>query len=222
MEVAKDGVVRIPKAVFETLPTESAPSSTKSSAPAAADPRNVTYVTRIDGTVDEVIVGAPPNNPNFAPRQCWPGGKIVTNDKLEVKLKFYERKGIPLTPDLLAKKAEMEAAEKAEAEQLKARAAKFGTGNGAKGSAKGKGKHASSTSGSGGSSNSAGAQAAVPAKASNVAAPPKAAPETSAWYKNRPKGGVKVLGGAEGAVTGGKRAAEDVPAESRPAKQPSV
>ena len=58
---------------------------------------------RLDGRVDEVVVGLPPNNPAFAPRKAHPGGKIVTNDKLEVKLKFYERKGMALTPELLAK-----------------------------------------------------------------------------------------------------------------------
>ena len=50
------------------------------------------------------------------------------------------------------------------------------------------------------------------AKAGNgvvVEAPPKADAETSSWYKNRPKGGVKVLGGSEGALTGGKRSRED-------------
>ena len=51
---------------------------------------------------------------------------------------------------------------------------------------------------------------------------PKAAPEVSAWYKNRPKGGVKVLGGAEGALTGGKRAADEAGIEGQPpAKQPA-
>ena len=156
----------------------------------------MTQVKRLDGTIEEVVVGLPPQNPNFAPRKCWPGGKIVTNDKLEVLLKFYERKGKPLTPELEAKKAELEAAGKAEAELKAKRAAKFGggaggAGDGAKGGAKGGAKKA---------------------KAGNgvvVEAPPKADAETSSWYKNRPKGGVKVLGGSEGALTGGKRSRED-------------
>lgn len=42
-------------------------------------------VVRLDGSVAVVTTGAPPNNPAFAPRQAWPGGKIVTNDKLEAR-----------------------------------------------------------------------------------------------------------------------------------------
>ena len=47
--------------------------------------------------------------------------------------------------------------------------------------------------------------------------PPKAAPEVAAWIKNRPKGGVKVLGGIEGSM--GKRAAEAEPSDAPAAKK---
>ena len=96
LEVAKDGLVHIPKSLFQRAPPIVGSSHIEAGA-------KKTLVRRLDGTIEEVITGAPPNNPNFAPRSAWPGGKIVTNDKLEVKLKFYERKGIPLTPELIAK-----------------------------------------------------------------------------------------------------------------------
>jgi len=197
-EVAKDGVVRIPKAVFETAPAAAAGSS--SDPPAGG---KVTQVKRLDGTIQEVVTGVPPNNPNFVPRKCWPGGKIVTNDKLEVQLRFYERKGMPLTPELEAKKAELEAAGNAEAEAKVKRAAKFGVpGKGGKGA-----KGASS------SSDSAAAGKAKAAAAAAIAAAPKVDEEQKQWYKSRPKGGVKVLGGVEGAL--GKRTA-DAAAEGEP------
>ena len=49
-------------------------------------------------------------------------------------------------------------------------------------------------------------------------AAPKAAPEVRAWYKNRPKGGVKVLGGTEGGLTGAKRSADE-PGPDEPPKK---
>ena len=233
LEVAKDGVVRIPKTVFE--PSESvsstsaaaSSSSASSASPGKQGVRAVTKVVRLDGTVEEVVVGAPPQNPAFQPRQTVWTGKVVTNDKLEVKLKFHLRKGLALTPELEAKKAELEAAEKAEEERVAARAAKFGTGGsgnkGGKGKGKGKGKGGASQGGEAtgafarlGSGEGAAPVAAKPAPV----APPKATPEQLAWYKNRPKGGVKDLGGAEGALTGSKRSAEDAPADGeRAAKQ---
>jgi len=172
-------------------------------------------VKRLDGTVEKVVTGLPPQDPNFAPRKCWPGGKIVTNDKLEVLLRFHERKGLPLTPELEAKKAELDGAANAEAELKAKRAAKFG-------GAGGKGKVVS-LGGADGAVKGAAKTAAAAAKAAAAEAvvAPKAAPEVSAWYKNRPKGGVKVLGGTEGALTGSKRAAED-DASAPPAKQPAA
>lgn len=143
-------------------------------------------VKRLDGTVEEVVTGLPPNNPAFAPRQAHPGGKIVTNDKLEVRLRFYERKGMVLTPELEAKKAELDAV--AKEGDVWERIGKFKPGGGG-GSAPGGGK----------------------AKAKGKA------PEVTAWIKNRPKGGVKVLGGVEGAL--GKRAADEQPAEAPAAKK---
>lgn len=224
LEVAKDGLCKIPKSVFESQPASSAPAAAGSSSngdagsssmsPSKVGVRAVTKVVRLDGTVEEVVVGAPPFNPNFQPRQTVWSGKVVTNDKLEVKLKFHLRKGLALTPELEAKKVELEAAEKAEEERLAARAAKFGTAPGAskgKGKAKGMGGAAAAPKEASGADTSA--------KQPAVIAPPKATPEQSAWYKNRPKGGVKVLGGAEGALTGSKRAAEDVAAGGPPASK---
>lgn len=104
-EVAKDGVVRIPQSVFQTNPKPNDAGAGSSSA--VPQGGKVTKVKRLDGTVEEVLTGVPPQNPNFVPRTCWPGGNIVTSDKLAVQLKFYERKGLPLTPELQAKKAEV-------------------------------------------------------------------------------------------------------------------
>ena len=208
--MAQGGLCKIPKTVFEPLPAEAGSSSSVSGG------GKVTQVKRLDGTVQEVVTGLPPNNPNFVPRQCWPGGKILTNDKLEVQLKFYERKGLPLTPELEAKKAELEAAE----------AAAKATSGGVK-QRLGKGKARAGVPG-GRVVTLGGAEGAVQGKGAEaaVAAPPvvapKAAPEQSAWYKNRPKGGgVKVLGGAEGALTttSGKRVAGEQPSEQPTAKK---
>jgi len=159
-------------------------------------------VKRLDGTVEEVVTGLPPNNPAFAPRQAHPGGKIVTNDKLEVRLRFYERKGMVLTPELEAKKAELDAV--AKEGDVWERIGKFKPGGGG-GSAPGGGKA------------KAKGKAKTGAAPAAIEAPPKAAPEVTAWIKNRPKGGVKVLGGVEGAL--GKRAADEQPAEAPAAKK---
>jgi len=196
-EVAKDGVVRIPKSVFETKPAPAASSSdagSSSTAPAdSAAPKVLAKVKRLDGTIEELPIGLPPDNPNFKPRETTWGGKVVTNDKLEVLLKFYERKGKPLTPELEAKKKEL-AARAAEEAANKGTLKELMSGNK---KAKGKGGKVIATGGSGGGGG--GAALAVP----------KASAEQSAWYKNRPKGGVKVLGGVEGVVTGGKRERDD-------------
>ena len=81
-EVAKDGVVRIPKTVFATLPP-AAPPSNKTVVKEGGLKEHT--VTRLDGTVEVVTTGLPPDNPNFKPRQTVWGGKIVTNDKLEAR-----------------------------------------------------------------------------------------------------------------------------------------
>ncbi|KAL1523634.1 hypothetical protein AB1Y20_018570 [Prymnesium parvum] len=177
-EVAPDGVVRIPKTVFTPLADPEPPS------------RQHTIV-RLDGTVDVVTTGVPPNNPAFAPRQAWPGGKIVTNDKLEVQLKFYERKGLPLTDELKAKKAELELSKTHNIwERLGA-------------------KRAPKECGGGRVIKLGGKEGAVPAKEGACGEAPRPA---------RPKGGVKVLSGAEGAMVGEKRA-PDVSADNGISKQ---
>lgn len=105
-------------------------------------------------------------------------------------------------------KAELEAAEKAaEAEgDVWARLGKNEKGSSAApgGKSKGKGKTISLTG-----------KSSAPAAAAT--APPKADPAVAAWIKNRPKGGVKVLSGSEGAL--GKRSADgeagDAPATKK-------
>ena len=64
--------VHIPKTVFETAPqTTNADGS-------------IVAVRRLDGTVD-TVEKITPQNPNFVPRQAWPGGNIVTSNKDEVR-----------------------------------------------------------------------------------------------------------------------------------------
>lgn len=200
-EVAKDGVVRIPKSVFESA--FSVPAVGVSHSTSTSSGGTKTLVKRLDGTTQEITTGIPPNNPNFVPRAAWPGGKLVTNDKLEVQLRFYERKGIPLTPELEAKKAELLAAAGKElpavgkASGVKARVGKGAKAKGGDGKAKG---------GDG--------------KPAATVEAPKAAPEVKAWFKSRPKGGVKVLSGTDGALTGGaKRSADEAGATEEPPKK---
>lgn len=177
-EVAKDGVVRIPKTVFSTLPE---PASASTSGEGA----KTHTVVRLDGSVDVVTTGVTPNNPAFAPRQAWPGGKIVTNDKLEVQLKFYERKGLPLTEELKAKKAELEQSKSSNIwDRLGAKKpAKTGAAAG------GRVVKLGGTEGA----------VKVPSN-SNTKSEAESAPRPP-----RPKGGVKVLSGAEGPMVGDKR-----------------
>ena len=72
-EVTSDGIARIPK----STPVPVAASSSLGSADG-----DVPMVRRLDGTWEALPSRI--NNPNFAPRQAHPGGKIVTNDKDEV------------------------------------------------------------------------------------------------------------------------------------------
>ena len=69
-------------------------------------------VRRLDGTCE--ALPSKVDNPNFAPRRAHPGGKIATNDKDEVQVKFNLRKKVPIEewPERLKrKKAEMDAAD---------------------------------------------------------------------------------------------------------------
>ena len=66
-------------------------------------------VRRLDGTCE--ALPSKVDNPNFAPRRAHPGGKIATNDKDEVQVKFNLRKKVPIEewPERLKrKKAEMD------------------------------------------------------------------------------------------------------------------
>ena len=207
-EVAKDGVVRIPKSVFQSAPSVSAvgdchsTSSSSSGVHFLSSGSMKTLVKRLNGTMQEITTGVPPTNPNFVPRAAWPGGKLVTNDKLEVQLRFYERKGIPLTPELEAKKAELAAAGKELPPAGKASGVKARVGKGAKA----KGGDGKAKGGDG--------------KPAATVEAPKAAPEVKAWFKSRPKGGVKVLSGTDGALTGGaKRSADEAGATEEPPKK---
>jgi len=219
MSVVKDGVVRIPKSVFETAPAPAADAGSSSNAPAAEGARVEKRVKRLDGSYDIVPVGLPPKNPAFQPRQTVWESKVVTNDKLEVKLKFHERKGLALTPELEAKKAELQAAGAYdEPKPAGGGAAIWGNGKGKKGK-KGKGKQGGEQPAGQGRKGAAQKQnapdgpfarlgATPAASAAAVDTAPKADPEAVAKFKNRPKGGVKILGGAEGAVVGDKRERE--------------
>eukprot|EP00908_Phaeocystis_cordata_P019886 Transcript_31527.p1 GENE.Transcript_31527~~Transcript_31527.p1 ORF type:complete len:207 (+),score=77.74 Transcript_31527:91-711(+) len=183
-EVAQNGVVKIPKAVFESLP------------PAASAPgESIKTIKRLDGTIEEVKPSLHnKDNPNFVPRQAWPGGNIVTSNKDEALIKYHERKGIPLTPELQAKKAQLdaEAAEKKAA--VFSRLGSKGSGN------SGTGGRVVKLGGAEGAFNR------LAGKALGEIAAPAAAP--AAARPPRPKGGVKVLSGAEGAMRGEKRTAE--------------
>jgi len=67
-------------------------------------------VRRLDGTCE--ALPSKIDNPNFAPRKAHPGGKMATNDKDEVHVKFYMRTKVPIEkwPERLKrKKAEMDA-----------------------------------------------------------------------------------------------------------------
>ena len=69
-------------------------------------------VRRLDGTCE--ALPSKIDNPNFAPRKAHPGGKMATNDKDEVHVKYHLRKKVPIEewPEhLKRKKAEMDAAD---------------------------------------------------------------------------------------------------------------
>ena len=84
---AKDGIVRIPKSVFESAPAEVSSSSDV-----------VAKVRRLDGSVDE-LKRVTPDNPNFQPRKPTPG-KVKAVNKDEALIAFYTRKVRARAPSL--------------------------------------------------------------------------------------------------------------------------
>ena len=203
-EVAQDGKVRIPSTVFQSLP----PAAAATRAPSG----QITAIRRLDGTIDTDLGSKiTPQNPNFAPRKAWPGGNIVTSNKDEALIKYYERKGIELTPELQKKKEELDAAAKEKKAAVFSRL-------GSKGGDKGGGKVVK-LGGAEGAFNRLGSDASgLPKSKKFSASAEEEAP--AAARPPRPKGGVKMLGGAEGAVRGEKRPAED--AEEVEAKRPAT
>jgi len=109
----------VPMGQVATTPSKR--TSTGGSTPAAAattplmvNPINdgTPMVRRLDGTCE--ALPSKVDNPSFAPRRAHPGGKIVTNDKDEVHLKFYQRKKVSIEqwPEhVRQKKTEMDAAD---------------------------------------------------------------------------------------------------------------
>jgi len=198
-----DGVVRIPKTVFESNST-------------ALSSDVVATVRRIDGTVEELKRMAP-DNPNFQPRKPTPG-RVKAINKDEALIAFHKRKGLPLPAELQSKADEMEKQEQEEALRVQQRAKRFGLpvpGNkSGKGNSGGKG-------GVGGESAEAAAdlqlseedKAKMAARAARFlvgggASAASAASMPANPKRERPKGGVKVLSGVEGALKGGSRAGE--------------
>ena len=199
--VAKGGVVRFPSSVFQSLP----PAAASTKAPSG----QITAIKRLDGTIDTNLGSKiMPNNPNFAPRKAWPGGNIVASNKDEALIKYYERKGLDMPAELQKKKEEIGAATK------ETKAAVFSR-LGSKGADKGGGKVVK-LGGAEGAFSRLGSNAAGLPRSKKFSAP--AAEEAA--RPPRPKGGVKMLGGAEGAVRGAKRPAED--AEEVEAKRPAT
>lgn len=226
-----DGVVRIPKTVFESNST-------------ALSSDVVATVRRIDGTVEELKRMAP-DNPNFQPRKPTPGRvKAINKDEVsawpsignalpgsadtghphtpepctQALIAFHKRKGLPLPAELQSKADEMEKQEQEEALRVQQRAKRFGLpvpGNkSGKGNSGGKG-------GVGGESAEAAAdlqlseedKAKMAARAARFlvgggASAASAASMPANPKRERPKGGVKVLSGVEGALKGGSRAGE--------------
>ena len=89
-------------------------SAVAASTPSRVNPINddTPMVRRLDGTCE--ALPSKVDNPNFAPRRAHPGGKMATNDKDEVQVKFNLRKNVPIEewPERLKrKKAEMDAAD---------------------------------------------------------------------------------------------------------------
>ena len=214
-EVTSDGIARIPK----STPVPVAASSSLGSAYG-----DVPMVRRLDGTWE--ALPSKINNPNFAPRQAHPGGKIVTNDKDEVHVKFYTRKKVPIEqwPEhVRRKKEEMDAAAAASNAAKGGVFARLGGGAAAGGGATSKkgldlsldelaaaSKKQKPSKGKGGVRVLSGAEGGVFARLGGGAAAGGGAPAPA--RPPRPKGGVKVLSGAEGAV-GSKRPIDAVASE---------
>ena len=171
-EVTSDGIARIPK----STPVPVAASSSLGSADG-----DVPMVRRLDGTWE--ALPSKINNPNFAPRQAHPGGKIVTNDKDEVHVKFYTRKKVPIEqwPEhVRRKKEEMDAAAAASNAAKGGVFARLGGGAG------------------GGRRRGGGRQRDVQERLGPVARRARRRVEEAEAVKG--KGGVRVLSGAEGGV----------------------
>jgi len=212
---AKDGIVRIPKSVFESAPAEVSSSSDV-----------VAKVRRLDGTVDE-LKRVTPDNPNFQPRKPTPG-KVKAVNKDEALIAFYTRKvrahrllllpreartllpqpqGMPLPDELKAKAEALREEEDAEARRVAERAKRFGITPAAKPAAAQKGKRGQPAQESAGASLTEEERAAREKRAKRFGASVGGsvgggggAAGACAPRKERPKGGVKVLSGVEGAM----------------------
>mmetsp|Transcript_21948 Transcript_21948/g.55881 ORF Transcript_21948/g.55881 Transcript_21948/m.55881 type:complete len:221 (+) Transcript_21948:81-743(+) len=211
-EVATDGVVKIPSSVFKSLPP-----------PAAKKEGVIGVVKRLDGTVEELgAMSYVKSNPNFQPRQTQWGNNVTVINKDEALIKLHLRKGIPLPPELQAKKERLDAAA---AESKSGVFSRLGGGKAARpgkssGTIKPGGPFERLAGRESGTIKPGGAFSRLAGKAIGEAlgddAPAAAAPE--AKRPPRPKGGVKMMSGVEGAVRGEKRpaaAAEEEAAAKR-------
>lgn len=215
-EVAKDGVVRIPSTTTVDRPWASLPPAAAST---KAPSGQITAIKRLDGTIDTNLGSKiMPNNPNFAPRKAWPGGNIVVSNKDEALIKYYERKGLDVPPELQKKKEELDAAAKEKKAAVFSRLGSKGAGKGGGGKVVKLGGAEGAFDRLGSGSGIAAAAAGLPkSKKFSVPAEEEA---PAAARPPRPKGGVKMLGGTEGAVRGEKRPAED--AAEVEAKRPAT
>lgn len=209
-EVAHDGVIRIPKSVFEADPPAVASSTSDV----------VATVRRLDGTVEEVKRVAP-DNPNFQPRKPTPG-KVRAINKEEALIAFHKRKGLPLPPELQSKADDMARFEKEEAQRVAERAVRFGIPDKskvAKAGASDKAMRGGGPAAAASSELSEQDKAKLAARAArfNTGGASAASSNPTQPKPERPKGGVKVLTGIEGALKGEKRPAEGT-ADQRQAK----
>jgi hypothetical protein len=199
MSAVRSGTCVIPKSVFETAPA-AAPSGSG----------EVKRVKRIDGTWEELpTLGA--DNPNFAARQAWPGGNIVTSNKDEALLKYYLRKKLPLPEHLQKLKDELGAAAMPSRDLRAQSSQKKKKGGGGRvvqlgGSEGGVDKPAPVALTA---EEEARRQKRLARFGGGAAASEEAPSSSAARRAPRPKGGVKVLSGAEGAMPGEKRSRDE-------------
>ena len=239
-EVAHDGVIRIPKSVFEADPPAVASSTSDV----------VATVRRLDGTVEEVKRVAP-DNPNFQPRKPTPGKVRAINKEevcstfscdahhlgsvyhvalllnllascMQALIAFHKRKGLPLPPELQSKADDMARFEKEEAQRVAERAVRFGIPDKskvAKAGASDKAMRGGGPAAAASSELSEQDKAKLAARAArfNTGGASAASSNPTQPKPERPKGGVKVLTGIEGALKGEKRPAEGT-ADQRQAK----